>query len=131
MHAHLQDGGDLNYKNRRSTMAEETSWGTAGREILESARNELYMAMPYLGSALGALAFAEGGDRTLTAATDGETLYYAGQFLAERWMRGRVVVNRLYIHMILHCMLRHIGKKKGKDSELWDLACDAAVESII
>ena len=28
-------------------------------------------------------------------------------------------------------MLRHLGKKQGKAPELWDLACDAAVESIL
>ena len=40
-------------------------------------------------------------------------------------------MNRLYLHVILHCMLRHIAKKRDREPELWDLACDAAVGSII
>ena len=39
--------------------------------------------------------------------------------------------NRAYLHVILHCMLRHLAKKRGKVPELWDLACDVAVESIL
>ena len=42
-----------------------------------------------------------------------------------------MLTNRAYLHVILHCMLRHLGKKQGKAPELWDLACDAAVESIL
>lgn len=102
-----------------------------GREILETARNELYLNLPYLGPALGSLALRPGEGVTVTAATDGETLYYAGSFLAERYLRSGVLVNRLYLHVILHCMLRHLGKKRGKDGALWDLACDAAAESIL
>lgn len=102
-----------------------------GLEILQSARNELYLNLPYLDVALCSLAFAPGGGMTVSLATDGETLYYDGSFLAERYLRTPTAVNRAYLHVILHCMLRHIYKKHGKMPELWDLACDAAVESIL
>lgn len=102
-----------------------------GQEILHTARNELYMNLPYLDAALCALRFQPGGGVTMSLATDGETLYYDGAYLAERYLRGRVLTNRAYLHVILHCMLRHLGKKRGKAPELWDLACDAAVESIL
>ena len=98
-----------------------------GLEILQSARNELYLNLPYLDVALCSLAFAPGGGMTVSLATDGETLYYDGSFLAERYLRTPTAVNRAYLHVILHCMLRHIYKKHGKMPELWDLACDAAV----
>ncbi len=32
-----------------------------------------------------------------------------------------------YLHVLLHCMLRHLWKKRGRAPELWDLACDVAV----
>nr|WP_326185872.1 VWA-like domain-containing protein [uncultured Oscillibacter sp.] len=102
-----------------------------GQEILFAARNELYMNLPYLDVALCALRFQPGGGVTMTLATDGETLYYDGAYLAERYLRGRVLTNRAYLHVIFHCMLRHLAKKKGKVPELWDLACDVAVESIL
>ncbi len=102
-----------------------------GQDILFASRNELYMNLPYLDAVLCALAFAPGGEVTLSLATDGETLYYDGAWLADRYLRSRVWTCRAYLHTIFHCMLRHLAKKRGKVSELWDLSCDAAVESIL
>ncbi|MBP1578339.1 MAG: hypothetical protein J6C75_07645, partial [Oscillospiraceae bacterium] len=102
-----------------------------GLEILFAARNELYMNLPYLDVALCALGFQAGGDLTPAIATDGEILYYNGDWLAQQYLRSRVSVSRAYLHVILHCMLRHLHKKRGKNPLLWDLACDAAVESIL
>ena len=33
--------------------------------------------------------------------------------------------------MVLHCLFRHLAKRRGRDAALWDLACDAAAESVI
>ena len=112
-------------------MAGKKNLEEIGREILETARNELYLNLPYLGPALGGLRLQTGEAVTVTAATDGETLYYAGSFLADRYLRSGALVNRLYLHVILHCMLRHLAKKQGRDGALWDLSCDAAVEGIL
>ena len=112
-------------------MEERKDLSAIGQEVLLTARNELYMNMPYLDVALCALRFVPGGGMTLSLATDGEQLYYDGAWLADRYLRSRVAVNRAYLHVILHCMLRHLAKKRGKVPELWDLACDAAVESIL
>ena len=115
----------------RSEQTPGKGFADIGREILFAARNELYLNLPYLDVALCALAFQPGGEVTLSLATDGETLYYDGTWLSDRYLRSRVLTNRAYLHVILHCMLRHLGKKQGKAPELWDLACDAAVESIL
>lgn len=104
---------------------------TVGMEILQAARNELYLNLPYLDVVLCGLEFRPGQDVTMTLATDGQVLHYNGNFLAERYLRGRVLCNRAYFHVLLHCMLRHLDKKYDKDPELWDLACDVAVESIL
>ncbi len=112
-------------------MGEKKDLKAIGLEILDSARSELYLNLPYLDAALCALAFESGEGKTLFTATDGEHLYYDGNYLAERFLRSRTLVNRIYLHSILHCMLRHLGKKRGKAPELWDLSCDIAVESIL
>ena len=109
----------------------EKDFAAIGRDILFAARNELSMNLPYLDAALCALDFQPGGGITLSLATNGETLFYDGGYLAERYLRGAVYTNRAYLHVILHCMLRHLAKKRGKVPELWDLACDVAVESIL
>ena len=110
---------------------EQKDFAGVGEDILLAARNELYMSLPYLDAALWALALTPGGGVTLSLATDGEILYYDGSWLAERYLRGPVWTCRAYLHVILHCMLRHLAKKRGKVPELWDLSCDAAVESIL
>ena len=110
---------------------EQQGFSEIGQEILFAARNELYMNLPYLDVALCALPFVPGGGVTLSLATDGLQLYYDGSWLADRYLRSGVYTNRAYLHVILHCMLRHLAKKRGKMPELWDLACDVAVESIL
>lgn len=105
-------------------------WQTIGREILTAARNELYLNLPFLDAALCALPFAEGFD-TPTLATDTKVLYYNGAWLASRYERARSLTCRAFLHVILHCLLRHPAGRKGRDGELWDLCCDIAVESIL
>ena len=79
-----------------------------GLDILQASRNELYLNMPYLDVVLCGLDFRPDDNVTLSMATDGETLFYNGNFLAERYMRGRTVCNRAYMHTLLHCMLRRL-----------------------
>ncbi len=112
-------------------MAETRQLSEIGQDILFAARNELYMNLPYLDAALCALRFCPGDEVTQSLATDGETLWYCGAYLADRYLRSRTLSNRAYLHLVLHCILRHLAKKRGKVPELWDLACDAAVESIL
>ena len=72
-------------------MSEKTTdLDAVGGEILLTVRNELYLNLPYLDVVLCGLVFQPGKDVTLTLATDGQTLYYNGNFLAERYLRGRV-----------------------------------------
>ena len=112
-------------------MAETRDLSDIGRDILFAARNSLYMSFPYLDVALCALPFLPGGGATVSLATDGAALYYDAAWLSERYLRSAVLTNRAYLHVIFHCMLRHIGKARGKMPELWDLACDAAVEALL
>ena len=110
---------------------ENKDLSAVGQEILLSGRTELCMALPYLSGPLCALVFTPGEGTTVTAATDGVELYYSGAFLADGFLRSRTFAARLNLHMVLHCLFRHLNKRRGRDPELWDLACDAAVESIL
>lgn len=112
-------------------MSDEETKNGIGPEILSFSRNELYMSMPYLAEALFALDFSPGPGVTVSAATDGQTLYFSEDFLKDSFLRSEVKTVRLYLHTVLHCMLRHPWKRRGRAGVLWDLACDAAVESII
>ena len=100
------------------------------REILLNARNELYLNLRFMDAALSSLNFvpdftAEG------AGTDGYHYTYQPDFLAGRFMSGRVIVNRLYLHSVLHCVFVHMDTRGKREEGLWNLACDIAVEYLI
>ncbi|MBQ6927617.1 MAG: hypothetical protein IJQ36_04835 [Oscillospiraceae bacterium] len=112
-------------------MTNDKNLSAVGQEILLSGRNQLCLALPYMSSALCALIPAAGEGVTTSAATDGETLYYNASFLAAGFLKSARFSPRLNLHMVLHCLFRHLAKRRGRDAGLWDLACDAAVESVI
>lgn len=105
-------------------------WAEIGREILFSARSELYMNLPFLDGALASLPVRDGFD-TSSLATDAKSLFFSGAWLAQRFERSRTSVNRAYMHTVFHCLLRHPSKMHGRDRDLWSLACDIAVESML
>lgn len=112
-------------------MPQSERWQKIGREILFSARTGLYMGLPFLDEALSALAVTDGGYDTDTLATDAKNLYFSGAWLAMQLEHSRMSVNRAYLHSVFHCLLRHPAKSKNRDTPLWDLACDIAVESML
>lgn len=101
-----------------------------GTGILRASRNELYLSMRFLDIALSALQY-EMNLSTLHVGTDGVKILYNPRDLIQRYLSDRVLVNRAYLHMLLHCLFRHPFHTAGRDAELWGLACDIAVESII
>ena len=81
------------------------------RKILVMARNELYMKMRFLDVALSSLPFvldtgAEG------MGTDGLYLYYDPQYLGGLFMEDRVLVNRIFLHVVVHGIFRHLIRRK-------------------
>ena len=101
-----------------------------GRKILITARNELYMKMRFLDVALSSLPFVldTGADGM---GTDGLYLYYDPKYLGGLFRTDRVAVNRIYLHLVLHGIFRHMIRRKGREERLYNLACDIVTESII
>lgn len=112
-------------------MKNENSLSSVGQEILLSGRIQLCMVLPYMSGQLHALTPVSGDELTASAATDGESIYYNASFLAAGFMKSERFSPRLNLHVTLHCLFRHLAKRRGRDAALWDLACDAAVESVI
>lgn len=101
-----------------------------GTNILSASRNELYLSMRFLDLALSGLKY-EMNLSSLYVGTDGEKILFNPRYLVQRYLCDRVLVNRAYLHMVLHCLFRHPFHLNGRDEELWHLACDIAVESIV
>ena len=100
------------------------------REILRLTRSTLLIHMRFLESAL--VRFVP-GDETVTPemATDGKFLYYNSIHICRLFKTSPQLVCRDYLHLTLHCIFRHLFVGEKLNGELWDLACDIAVEHLI
>lgn len=101
-----------------------------GQRIFIATRNELYIHMRFLDVALSSFSYVLDPSIT-TVATDGIHMFYHPGTLGGMYRQSRVRTNRAYLHMVLHCLLHHLTRRKNRDKVLWNLACDIAVESII
>lgn len=114
----------------RHRQLEELNMVEVCTRILQNARNELYLNMRYLDVSLSSMRFeADPGCHGI--GTDGFVIFYHPEYLCSLFRRGRVLVNRSYLHMILHCLFCHMDTRGRRDPEYWNLACDIAVESVI
>lgn len=78
-----------------------------GTDILSASRNELYLSMRFLDLALSGLRY-EMNLSSLYVGTDGrKDIDLTPRYLVQRYLSDRVLVNRAYLHMVLHCLFRH------------------------
>ena len=100
------------------------------QKILKAARNELYLKMRFLDVALSSLVYVmdEGAEGM---GTDGLYLYYHPQYLGGLYREDRIQVNRIYLHLVLHGIFRHMVRRRGREERLYHLACDIVTESMI
>lgn len=101
-----------------------------GNQILTASRGELYLNMRFLDLALSGLSY-EMHPSTEFMGTDGIRLFYDPDKLVNRYRQNRILVNRGYLHLVFHCIFRHLWKKRREDPGLWNLACDIAMEFVI
>ena len=100
------------------------------RKVLERSRNALYINMRYLDVALSSLAWEITTDIPRIG-TDGLKIAYEPHYLADLYRENPMLVNRVYLHMVFHCIFRHLFRPCPEDRELWNLSCDMAVEALI
>lgn len=105
-------------------------WEQLGCKVLTASRNELYLSMRFLDTAFSKLNY-QMDQRTFYAGTDGETILFNPRFLTERYEYDRKLVNRSYLHMILHCLFCHMYQREERDEQLWNLSCDITTEYLI
>lgn len=98
-------------------------------EILTQTQNTLRMYLRFLDGALNRLGTAIHAE--IVYATDGQTLYYEPIHLLQRYRKEPDVITRDYLHVLLHCLLRHPFLHHRLERQWWDLACDITVEAVI
>lgn len=97
--------------------------------ILEYARNELLVAFRFLDLALCKPEWKAAGLETL--GIDGKYLRFNPNYIFALYKQGGGELNHSYLHSIFHCVFSHPFVHPTLNHDLWDLACDIAVESIL
>ena len=116
---------------KRRTMKTREQLEATGNKILNSVRTELYLSMRFMGPALGSLGFAMDLS-TRTVGTDAVYIRFNPTYLLQTYIERPEILNRTYMHMLMHCLFRHMfSAKQHEDAQLWDLCCDIAVESVV
>lgn len=101
-----------------------------GIRVLEACRNSLYRQMPFLDGAFSAVSH-EASSSTKTIATQGDVFAFCPEFLVKAYAESPERVRRGYLHMLIHCLYLHPFQRQSREKELWNLACDLAVERTI
>jgi predicted metal-dependent peptidase len=126
MHENLMKvGRDMHVVELNIRLASELAF-----EILDMSRDTLLLNLRYLDRALVRFIPADSGI-TATIATNGQYLYFNPTHILRCYKIGKKIPPRDYLHVTLHCLFRHLFISQKLNMEIWDLACDIAVENII
>ena len=87
----------------RHRQLEELNMVELCTRIFRNARNELYLNMRYLDLSLSSLGF-EQTRAAVVWGQDGFVDLLSSDYVCDLYQRGRVHVNRAYLHMVLHCL---------------------------
>ena len=101
-----------------------------GCQILANSRNEIYLSMRFMDIALSMLSY-EMNLSTTTVGIDGMKILFNPRHLIDLFRESSTLVNRAYMHMILHGIFGHVYGLGQRNEEYWNLACDIAVASIL
>ena len=102
-----------------------------GVQVLDAARTELYMDMRFMGAALNSLSY-EMDLSTTRVGTDAVSIRFNPSYILRLFVEEPGKLNRTYIHMLLHCIFRHMyTSERYADKRLFDLCADIVVESIL
>ena len=106
----------------------QTQWqDRMALEVLEVTRSELYLHLRFLSLAIGGLTPTP-STQVRGMGTDGLRLLAEPERLIRVFPKNPVLLNREYLHQLLHCIFRHPFFIADHDRPLWSLACDIAVE---
>ena len=130
--SYIKDTGKSNmYVNQQEKSEERTQYI---REIFEVITVKLQTDIPAFASAFPGLFYQESGktdSKETVWGTDGKYLYYSSDELMEDFLQGTEHLVRKYLHTAFHCLYLHVIPSKtvfGDFDEIWNLACDLAVE---
>lgn len=99
-------------------------------QVLGLARDNILVSMRFLDVALLNLHWQE-REHIGCMATNGSSVLYDPRYILQLYQQDPRRVTRSILHLLLHCIFYHSFAYDKVERELWDLATDMAVESVI
>ena len=98
-------------------------------DVLTYSRNTLLVNLRFLDMALSQLEMFPCEEYSLM--TDGKYFLYNPKRVLDDFKLKKEISVRAYLHVVMHCVYRHMFMSPTLERPLWDLACDIAVENVI
>ena len=99
------------------------------RDVLILSRNTLLVNLRFLDAALSQFELFPIEESTLL--TDGKHILYNPKHVLESYKAAKEIPVRDYLHIVMHCVFKHMYMDPTLNRPYWDLACDIAVENVI
>jgi predicted metal-dependent peptidase len=94
---------------------------------IASLKRKMLVKYPFFGSVVTNVSYKENKEIP-TAGTDGKTIYYNPEFLGGLSVEEQTFV---FAHEVCHIAFNHILRSDGKDPQLWNIATDAVINSLL
>ena len=99
------------------------------KDILLLSRNTLLVNLRFLDMALSQFVYVPSAHSTLL--TDGRHMLYNPLHVLQCYLKEKEIPVRDYLHIVMHCIFRHMFVASDINRPLWNLSCDIAVENAI
>ena len=109
--------------------ARQEKLNTLAKDVLILSRNTLLVNLRFLDAALSQ--FELFPIETNTLLTDGKHILYNPKHVLQCYKTAKEIPVRDYLHMVIHCVFRHMYMDPTLNRAYWDLACDIAAEHVI
>ena len=93
------------------------------------ARRDMIKTIPFIASYLfGLESKIDNSENNPTACTDGKSIMYNESFIANLTFKQ---LKTLVAHEVCHVAFAHHFRMRGKDGQLWNVACDYAINLLL
>ncbi len=100
-------------------------------EIINMSRNKLLVNLRFLDMALSRFDISSKPDFTTCTSTDGRVYLHDPKHILTSYRVEENLPVRGFLHSVFHCVFKHMFINPAVDRDLWNIACDVAVESAI
>ena len=99
------------------------------KDVLFLSRNTLLVHLRFLDMALSQFELLPIESSTLL--TDGKHILFNPKHILDSYMTAKEIPVRDFLHIVMHCVFKHMYMDPTLNRPYWDLACDIAVENVI